>query len=90
MQKFLGLLMLLLIGWGYKNLEPSQRACNDSNQKDDAKLEFCFDKRVETLYLVFLLSEDYAQLISKHPTAYKEAALKYFSKQKNHNASKRL
>ncbi len=67
-------------------------SCNDNkptpativNQPDTAALQFLTDKRVETLYIVFLFS-DYP-LLTPFPNSYKSDALRYFNKYKNHKA----
>lgn len=68
-------------------------SCNNNNPKSDStsvtqpdssSLEFQIDKRVETLYIVFLFS-DYP-ILTPFPNSYKSDALKYFDKYKNHKA----
>jgi hypothetical protein len=49
-------------------------------------LEFRCDRRVETVYLVLMLTGKYDQLISRHPSSYKNKAVRYFSRFSNHMA----
>lgn len=69
-------------------------SCNQNTSKMDDKhsvvqsestfLEFQTDKRLETLYIVFLFS-DYP-ILTPFPNSYKSYALKYFDKYRNHKA----
>lgn len=66
---------------------PNKPKTEDSSsivQSDTTSLEFRTDRRVETLYIVFLLA-DYP-LLTPFPNSYKTDALEYFGKYKNHNA----
>ncbi len=59
---------------------------NIANNPNGSKLQFGFDKRVETVYFVLMLTGEYDILISRHPSTYKSAVSKYFSKYKDHKA----
>lgn len=50
------------------------------------QLQFRYDKRVETFYIVMMLTGEYDVLISRHPSTYKSAALKQFKPYKDHKA----
>src|SRR4051812_32353442 len=57
-----------------------------SKQAKPSSLQFCVDQRVETFYLVMMLTGEYDVLISRHPSSYKSAATKKFARYKDHRA----
>ncbi|MCF8254134.1 MAG: DUF4932 domain-containing protein [Bacteroidia bacterium] len=79
------ILTLLFIAWTLFSCNTNvQKSGNSDGQKDPTHLEFQTDKRVETMYIVFLLS-DYP-LLTPFPNSYQANALAYFNKYKNHTA----
>lgn len=81
-------LTILLIGLTLLgcDIKPTQTDIKIVTNSDSSNLNFRFDKRVETVYFVLMLTGEYDILISHHPSSYKTAASKYFSKYKNHKA----
>lgn len=67
---------------------PTKSDKKTADSSDSQTLQFRFDKRVETVYFVLMLSGQYEFLISKHPTIYKFAVTNHFSKFKDHKAVK--
>lgn len=75
-------LMMLLCVYG---CDPPVR---DKMSADIPQLTFSFDKRVETMYIVLMLTGKYDMLISQHTTSYKQKTKTYFEKHKKHHAIK--
>jgi hypothetical protein len=74
---------LTLLSCNYTRVQQEVKSGNISG---NSRLKFNYDKRVETVYFVLMLTGDYDILISRHPSSYKSAVSKYFSKYKDHKA----